>query len=72
MDLITAVNQKYTDIKNGEGSVNDKNKDYADLMSILEAHYHIPLLMMPEYFFENTEDKEAFELWLMISNSRNF
>lgn len=72
MDLITDIARRHSTIKNSYSSIHDKNISYAKLMSTLEAHYHIPLLMQPEYHFENEKDKKAFELWLLISNSREF
>ncbi len=48
------------------------NSFYGSLMTLLEKNFYFPLINQVGYQFDNDLDRRAFDLYLKISNSRNF
>lgn len=48
------------------------NSFYGSLMTLLEKNFYFHLINQVGYQFDNDLDRRAFDLYLKISNSRNF
>lgn len=72
MEILKKFNEKYEQVMAADDTEYGKNCRLAALMTELERYFDIPLLDSEDYHFKSDADQKAFELYLKISNSRNW